>query len=694
MSSYRPKTKIDDNGTIADLPLDAETLGSYNKTDIRDGVIFYTSTGTAAKTSSPYTASLWNVTIDNRFPGSLYTGLTILMKVPVAGNSSYGVLLTVDGGTTYHPVCRNTNTNISTAYAVGCILILTYDATQTATAYYNSTSAITYTGVWKIADYDANTTITYGTLAYYLRPYTSAALYRYKLCMLNKDNKLVPLILTNNSDSSAKTDMTPTAEAFRPDKIYWYNTTTTVNANAVVGANTLMSNGYNATNMPRCNFNASLTTYKMIYLCGTYNTTTGLFTLRGGGTAGSTQYYVFVPNNTSNITLSSYFTSGYDYILVGASYSTANYMHLREDHPMYHFDGTNLVPYDTYRANKISTDLGTLDDKVDGIDTDLDTLEQSLAPVATSGEYGDLVNTPNLATVATTGSYNDLSNKPTIPTVDYPVTDVKVNNTSVVSSKVANITVPTKTSDLTNDSNFITSSYHDSSKQDTLVSGTNIKTINNTSILGSGNISISGGSAKVDGITGSTINRYASCTTAAGTSAKTASITSGTFSLETGARVTVKFTNRNTAYSATLKIGSTTAKSISYRGSTNFNSHTRGILYGCVDFIYDGTYWVILTPTTDIPAKSSFVWYANDSGYQTLYDLFEYYKNVIFTCKLDNSDPGDHYEYDYYTCMAYAWYYQDDESGDESYNGWLKYFNGSNWVNVPNGTTVYYTAMV
>lgn len=32
-----------------------------------------------------------------------------------------------------------------------------------------------------------------------------------------------------------------------------------------------------------------------------------------------------------------------------------------------------------------------------------------------------------------------------------------------------------------------------SSKQDTLVSGTNIKTINNTSILGSGNISVSGG---------------------------------------------------------------------------------------------------------------------------------------------------------------------------------------------------------
>ena len=56
-----------------------------------------------------------------------------------------------------------------------------------------------------------------------------------------------------------------------------------------------------------------------------------------------------------------------------------------------------------------------------------------------------------------------------------------------------NITVPTKTSQLTNDSGFITSSYHDSSKQDTLVSGSNIKTINGNSLLGSGNITISGG---------------------------------------------------------------------------------------------------------------------------------------------------------------------------------------------------------
>lgn len=70
-----------------------------------------------------------------------------------------------------------------------------------------------------------------------------------------------------------------------------------------------------------------------------------------------------------------------------------------------------------------------------------------------------------LATVATSGSYNDLSNKPTIPTVNNATLTIQKNGTTVntftanASNNVtADITVPTKTSDITNDSGFITSS--------------------------------------------------------------------------------------------------------------------------------------------------------------------------------------------------------------------------------------------
>lgn len=71
-------------------------------------------------------------------------------------------------------------------------------------------------------------------------------------------------------------------------------------------------------------------------------------------------------------------------------------------------------------------------------------------------------NSVTLATVATSGSYNDLSNKPTIP------------DTSNLANK-----------DLSN-----LSSTGEAHFQTPLVSGTNIKTINNTSLLGNGNISV------------------------------------------------------------------------------------------------------------------------------------------------------------------------------------------------------------
>lgn len=77
-------------------------------------------------------------------------------------------------------------------------------------------------------------------------------------------------------------------------------------------------------------------------------------------------------------------------------------------------------------------------------------------------EWDNVLNKPTFSTVATSGSYNDLSNKPTIPTVNNGTLTIKKNGTNVAtftanqsSNATANITVPTKTSDLTNDSGFI-----------------------------------------------------------------------------------------------------------------------------------------------------------------------------------------------------------------------------------------------
>ena len=130
------------------------------------------------------------------------------------------------------------------------------------------------------------------------------------------------------------------------------------------------------------------------------------------------------------------------------------------------------------------------------------TLTTSLSTVATTGNYNDLSNTPtiptvptnvsafnndsgyitksvndltyytlssSLSTVATSGNYNDLSNKPTIPTVNNATLTIQKNGTTVdtftanaSSDKTINITVPTQTSDITNNSGYLTmtSLYH------------------------------------------------------------------------------------------------------------------------------------------------------------------------------------------------------------------------------------------
>lgn len=60
--------------------------------------------------------------------------------------------------------------------------------------------------------------------------------------------------------------------------------------------------------------------------------------------------------------------------------------------------------------------------------------------------------------------------------------------------------------------------------------------------------------------------------------------------LETGARISVKFTNALTASSPTLNVNSTGAKNIYFRGAAITSSYRWGA-GSVVDFIYDGTQW-------------------------------------------------------------------------------------------------------
>ena len=138
------------------------------------------------------------------------------------------------------------------------------------------------------------------------------------------------------------------------------------------------------------------------------------------------------------------------YIYLGMAYSATN-VEMVINHPIYYYKDGAIREWTNATAGITSVawgDItGTLSDQ-----TDL------------NAALGAKANSADLATVATSGSYNDLSNKPTIPTVNNATLTIQKNSTNVAtftanasSNVTANISVPTATSDLTNDSGFITS---------------------------------------------------------------------------------------------------------------------------------------------------------------------------------------------------------------------------------------------
>lgn len=90
------------------------------------------------------------------------------------------------------------------------------------------------------------------------------------------------------------------------------------------------------------------------------------------------------------------------------------------------------------------------------------------------------------------------------------------------------------------------------------------------------------------------IHRYGECSTAAGTAAKTVTLSdSMSFTLAAGASVFVKFTNANSVANPTLAVNGTTAKAIMRYGTTaaSTSAKTSWQAGSVVHLVYDGTYW-------------------------------------------------------------------------------------------------------
>ena len=87
---------------------------------------------------------------------------------------------------------------------------------------------------------------------------------------------------------------------------------------------------------------------------------------------------------------------------------------------------------------------------------------------------------------------------------------------------------------------------------------------------------------------------YGVCSTSGSTTAKTVSCTG--FSLITGAEITVKFNNTNTASNPTLNVNSTGAKAIYYKGKAVPSGYI--LSGGTYTFRYNGTQWELVGDVT------------------------------------------------------------------------------------------------
>lgn len=109
---------------------------------------------------------------------------------------------------------------------------------------------------------------------------------------------------------------------------------------------------------------------------------------------------------------------------------------------------------------------------------------------------------------------------------------------------------------------------------------------------------------------------YATCSTAAATVAKTATLSSG-FTLAVGAMVHIKFSYSNTATSPTLNISDTGAKPIYYAGSAISSSYLKA--NRIYTFVYDGTNYCVVNDINTVSYQTTHYTTTTNANYPILF---------------------------------------------------------------------------
>lgn len=286
-------------------------------------------------------------------------------------------------------------------------------------------------GYWVMMNSDYNSTYTLHSLTHYNGAFTAYNTgYRYQLFVHTDADHIAAFNQNSNTTGTTKTILTDLE--FDPfDEIYYYNTTTTIAANASFSSGYLYYI-YQSVDL-RYTFNVSTSYQALAYPKDVYLK----ITMLSNGKAKLASADPLTTDLPST-------NDGIYYLFLGRSYS-AYQIALYCEHPIYYHDGTKVcefkrdqVQFDTiptenstnavtsggiYNAideveEVTATALNDLNDRINSVESDLNdidtpgTLNTTATTAQTTSSSESLSGTINLHKIAKTGSYNDLLNKP------------------------------------------------------------------------------------------------------------------------------------------------------------------------------------------------------------------------------------------------------------------------------------------
>ena len=337
--SFDGSNDVNVGDTIHYLPGTSTAIAITNHSQV-------TNTSTSIAESQRVYSTRWGAVVDNSIT-SLYSGLTIAYKIPIAGNGTYGnvLRLTKADGTAitnphntsanngYYPVIKSATDWVTTHYPVNSIIILVFDADQVTTNLKPvNNNAMSITGCWKIVDYDTTNTyqLRHGSGNYVV----STSTYRYTLLAEVNDTTLMPFYTSTANNGWTETKKVAITTSFRPfGQIFYRSGSSVLSANADIGASELWEQ---YTIDLRYSFNittTSLTNKKHVYLVTSLpSDSTGLVTLDT-----TTPIVQDLPTTNTNKL----------YILLGHAYN-GYCIELYPVHPVYAFLNGRLRAYTDY----------------------------------------------------------------------------------------------------------------------------------------------------------------------------------------------------------------------------------------------------------------------------------------------------------------------------------------------------------